>query len=669
MAQRLTKSRFVLGLGCPQKLVYARAAGTYRNTQSEDAFLAALADGGFQVGEFAKCCFPGGVEVSTLNEADALAETNALLAQGSATIFEAAILWENCLIRVDVLEKAGDCLRIHEVKAKSFDSREPRDFLTSKGMPSSTWAPYLYDVAFQKYVVRHALPEYNVTANLMLADKAAVSPVDGLHQCFRIVHETVGGRERRRAECTMPPPPEVISAGLLKSVPVDVECDALFAATTHGSRFEGRFADLVAHLSAVCEGTVAPRITLRSDCGKCEFQKLGADDPLASGFEECIATVSGGVCPHPGASVFDVWDFRKKDRCLAQGIIHMNALTEEDVGHAEPPVPGQPLTRVQRQWLQVEKCRQGDTTPHIDREGWAAEVASWRWPLHFIDFETTRVALPFFAGQRPYQNIAFQFSHHRLAADGTLTHANQFLCADPNRHPNIEFVRALKAAIGSDAGSVFMYSKHENTTLRDILDELEGEVGGDVPDRDTLVAFLKSLVTPKDDCAHPWTPTRPMVDLLDLVKRWVYLPSTHGSNSLKAVLPAILNASKNLQARYSQPIYGRGCTIPSLNIEARSWITYDETGAVRNPYELLPDLSAGLSPEEAHALRGLEAIKEGGAALTAYGRLMYEDLSAEQRGAIEQALLEYCELDTLAMVFLVEGVGITTRAEVSLWSN
>ena len=38
----------------------------------------------------------------------------------------------------------------------------------------------------------------------------------------------------------------------------------------------------------------------------------------------------------------------------------------------------------------------------------------------------------------------------------------------------------------------------------------------------------------------------------------------------------------------------------------------------------------------------------------AFARLQFEDLSAETREAIKAALLRYCELDTLAMVMIVE---------------
>ena len=64
----------------------------------------------------------------------------------------------------------------------------------------------------------------------------------------------------------------------------------------------------------------------------------------------------------------------------------------------------------------------------------------------------------------------------------------------------------------------------------------------------------------------------------------------------------------------------------------------------------------GLSEEERAELEGIDQIKDGGAALTAYARLMYEDLSEEVRLSVEAALLEYCELDTLAMIFLYQSL-------------
>ena len=181
----LSKSRFIKGLECPRKLVYGQDK-RYRNRSNDDSFLASLAEGGFQVGEFAKSHFPLGHDIVTLDAELALSQTQAYLDAGDCVIFEAAIKYQNCFIRVDVLEKRANRLIIHEVKAKSYSSKEELPFLTKKGGLKSSWERYLYDAAFQKYVVRRAFPDSSVTANLMLIDKASVSNVDGLNQCLHV---------------------------------------------------------------------------------------------------------------------------------------------------------------------------------------------------------------------------------------------------------------------------------------------------------------------------------------------------------------------------------------------------------------------------------------------------------------------------------------------------
>ena len=62
----LTKSRFKLGIECPTKLYYT-GKREYPNQKLDDPFLAALADGGYQVGELAKLYFPNGQDITTLD--------------------------------------------------------------------------------------------------------------------------------------------------------------------------------------------------------------------------------------------------------------------------------------------------------------------------------------------------------------------------------------------------------------------------------------------------------------------------------------------------------------------------------------------------------------------------------------------------------------------------
>ncbi len=98
----LTKSRFKLGRECQTKLFYTKK-DLYPDNKLDDAFLQALANGGYQVGELAKHYFPGGHEVSSLDYDIALEETRQLLEQENVIFYEAAVRYQNLFIRADIL--------------------------------------------------------------------------------------------------------------------------------------------------------------------------------------------------------------------------------------------------------------------------------------------------------------------------------------------------------------------------------------------------------------------------------------------------------------------------------------------------------------------------------------------------------------------------------------
>ena len=121
-----------------------------------------------------------------------------------------------------------------------------------------------------------------------------------------------------------------------------------------------------------------------------------------------------------------------------------------------------------------------------------------------------------------------------------------------------------------------------------------------------------------------------------------------------------MRESAYLSARYSQPIYGVPGGIPSLNWDVSEqqiwWAAVN--GRVLNPYDMLPSVFLDMTKAE---VAGLEfdadldmEIREGGAAMTAYARLQFEELEPKLRLHIENALRRYCEVDTLAMVMIYE---------------
>lgn len=60
----LSKSRFKLGLECPNKLFFS-SNKHYANKKNDDTFLQALAKGGFQVEELARMHYPNGLFIDT----------------------------------------------------------------------------------------------------------------------------------------------------------------------------------------------------------------------------------------------------------------------------------------------------------------------------------------------------------------------------------------------------------------------------------------------------------------------------------------------------------------------------------------------------------------------------------------------------------------------------
>jgi hypothetical protein len=263
------------------------------------------------------------------------------------------------------------------------------------------------------------------------------------------------------------------------------------------------------------------------------------------------------------------------------------------------------------------------------------------------------VALPFNQGRRPYEQIAFQFSHHMVHDNGKKEHKTQYIHKGRGEFPNFEFVRALKAALGNDCGTIFRYSHHENSVLCQIIRQLELSNEKDAPD---LISWIRTITAAKSDKGEKvgWDGPRSMVDLCELVKRYHYSPSTNGSNSIKKVLPAMLAESDYLAAHYSKPIYGSKDGIASLNFKDWSWLLRDANGKTKDPYKLLPPIFSEAEMEAIEPIVNAGEIADGGTAMMAFAMMQFTEMSDAEAKKIQDSLLKYCELDTFAMVMIWE---------------
>jgi len=167
-----------------------------------------------------------------------------------------------------------------------------------------------------------------------------------------------------------------------------------------------------------------------------------------------------------------------------------------------------PLTAIQER---IRACV-ANNEEYIARE-LKDELEDVEYPIHFLDFETLGLAIPRYAGTRPYQGIPFQWSDHILHKNGKVEH-REYLCNE-DKDPREEITVKLLEALGKK-GSIYMYTGFEKDVIKGLAKDLP-EYGKQ------LLATLDRLV-----------------DLYKIIKANYYHPEFHGSFSLKSVLPAII---------------------------------------------------------------------------------------------------------------------------------
>ena len=381
-----------------------------------------------------------------------------------------------------------------------------------------------------------------------------------------------------------------------------------------------------------------PILIQKTKCKGCEFRlnDESREKGLKSGYEECMAKTFKNFDPKE-PTVMDIWRFKGADKLLKDGIYEMKAalkyLKQKKADSTDR----------ERQILQIKKtCFEQDGKEDVKAELFA-EMSRWKFPLHFVDFEGSRVAIPFNAGNRPYEQIAFQFSCHSLYENGDIKHF-EWIKREAGEFPNFEFIRALKDVLDKDNGTIFRFANYENMVLREIYSQLERmkpeaiDYSGIMDWIDTITEWYDPLDAKRE---NKRVGGRNMVDMCEMVRRYYYHPAMGGSNSIKAVLPAVLSVTRFLKDKYSRHLsFG-------TNLKGKIWRQEDAvSGKAIDPYNLL------ISNFDDNA--GCDVVSNGGAAMTAFGRMQFSDISEKERNSIITSLLRYCEMDTLAMLIIYE---------------
>lgn len=608
----LTKSDFKVARSCPTKLYYRKLG--YSTTKDENPYFELLADGGYMIEVIAQLLFPDGRPLGyAQSDEEAFRETLAALQAERVTLFEATFISNHKLARIDILVRDGRRFDLIEIKAKAFSERRNRERL-AEGKPNlfhstrrghgimPAWRPYLEDVTFQVAVLQELYPQAEIVPYLCMPDADKSTSIDGLHRCFSL----------RRVE----------RPGMLTEIEVEFTGDAEALRRDHFLAFVNVQEEVDALLPLVREqtsyfvGSLKPTLQklekpLSLHCRDCEF-RLG-DGTQQDGFSECwgeMAQVRPNLFDLYQVGVLGPRNDKLANRLIQQGRFSLFDVQTEDLVRRDGSVG----VYNQRQRIQLDHTRR-----NVE---WISEelgelIRSFRYPLHFIDFETSTLAVPYHAVMCPYETVAFQWSCHTLhAPDAEPVHSEWINVEDS--FPNFAFADSLRHCIG-DGGTVFMWATHENSTLRTILEQLAAQKIERPELREWLHAIVRQTANGEGSDGR-------LVDMNALTLAHYFHPRMGGRTSIKVVSDAIWQTDATIRARLPQ--YVR-----------------EEDGRLLSPYKTLPPIEIDGQPM---------AVAEGTGAIRAYQAMMYglERDDEETKRKWQQLLLQYCKLDTLAMVMV-----------------
>lgn len=646
----LSKSDFKLASDCPQKLLYKK--DKFPSTNEENEFLQILAEGGYIVGKMAtvmyeqyanengyKC-----VEItSDRNSKQAIKETEKLLLENEKIIlFEPAISTGQMLIRVDILIKTKNHFEILEVKAKSHESVDEDDEKSTTNQKKKL-KEYIEDVAYQKLVLSEFLiehkanfPNATIDANLLMPNKSNTTQIENLAAWFEITDKikigdfnsievtlTQQGREKELWEN---------GNGILQIYKANDNVDMMM------QDIKNKTAQYLKYLNK--EEVPDIKDLISKKCFTCEYKNPG--DKSRDGYYRCLG--ARAYAENHISELYHCGTVGGTKEPLINKLLEKNEeltifkFTEDDFYKVE--TKKNKITkekeeiwtigaRGERQLIQYNNTK--NQTEYFAEE-LKDTLEKMEYPLYFIDFETITCAIPHHKGMRPYETVAFQWSCHTIEKfDAPPTH-KEWINTETT-FPNFRFAESLMEHIGSN-GTPLMWATHENSVLKQILAQLEN-ADNYVPGykNDKLKKWLSDITREKDAKGKVIREGR-LVDMNKMTLDYYFHPYMKGKTSIKKTLPAIWNHNEYLH-----------------DIDYFKKYLKKENGIILNPYETL---KYHWDNKEYEIAEINETVKEGSAAMRTYQEMLFGKGRKDEktRERLKKELLNYCELDTMAMVII-----------------
>ena len=312
----------------------------------------------------------------------------------------------------------------------------------------------------------------------------------------------------------------------------------------------------------------------------------------------------------PTPSVFDVYGgqgrggftFKKKLDCYRQGLLAFEDLRQTEIG----PI----------QNMQIEAALTGKE--FVNTEGIRKFLDRLSYPLYFLDFETMQDAVPRYDEAKVYAQITFQYSLHIKERESVSTFVDtgklkytktanyithrEFLAPNDGSDPRRPLAEQLCRDIPMDACTLAYNKMFECGRIR--------ELAALYPD---LAPHLQNIADHIIDLIAPFRAGD------------YYVPAMGGSFSIKSVLPALFPDDPELDYH---------------NLDERC----QNGGDAMTIFPRLQQMEQSLPKQGVQNQDGLLVMADSLMPLSEQIRIR------EEINASRQALLDYCKLDTWAMV-------------------
>lgn len=157
-----------------------------------------------------------------------------------------------------------------------------------------------------------------------------------------------------------------------------------------------------------------------------------------------------------------------------------------------------------------------DIQPEINNTEIEKFLGELQYPLYFFDYETMQGLVPYFDGQRPYQQVPFQYSLHIIREPAGEVEHIEYLHRD-NSNPAPQVAKHLVEDLG-DTGSVITWNMAFETSVNKELARMYPE-------------YAEQIMAINERVFDLMTPFK---------SKWYNDPRFEGSASIKKVLPVLV---------------------------------------------------------------------------------------------------------------------------------